>query len=131
MKKIVTGLVLVVVMGAVVLMTVGTAAAKPPAGQVCPEEGKVEVSGEQHEITGLAPGDVYCVKAGSVKQGYGAVPVTVGYDGKLSHPSGKAISHYSPLEVDEEPPSGDPPGDEPCPDEGWIRDDTGVCFLPG
>jgi hypothetical protein len=128
-KKVITSLVFVVVMGAVVLMTVGTAAAKPPAangpsnGKVCPEEGKVELGEDVYQITGLAPG-TYCVKAGSAKQGglNGAVTVEV-VDGTLSHPSGKAISHYSPLSVTE--PGGDP-GD--CPDD--VDPDTPGCQPP-
>lgn len=79
---------------------------------VCPEldSGKVDVSGEVHEITVTAPEGqligVYCVKAGSAKQGDG--PVTVAIDPgvtelTITHPSGKAISHYSLGYTDPEP----------------------------
>jgi hypothetical protein len=136
-KKVITGLALVAVMGAVVLMTVGTAAAKPPAAdgsaaaQVCPEDGKVEVSGEQHAITIEAPDGYaivsYCVKAGSAKQGCGAMShdLTEPASSVTIHgPCGKAISHYSVTYV--ELPT-DPPGGGECPEGQYWDESTGKC----
>jgi len=69
--------------------------------QVCGGD-KVDLSGEQATYTVTAPDGYlisgYCVKSGSVNQGDGPVYVGVNPSAQtvtISHPSGKAISHYS------------------------------------
>ena len=72
-------------------------------GQVCPalSTGHIPVKGELTTVTHHAPEGMaivsYCVKAGSINQGYGPeeVPVELATSVTISHSSGKAISHYS------------------------------------
>ena len=88
--------------------------ASTPNGQdTCPEEGKVEPGGQEATIEVTAePGYLiteYCVKAGSDESNVGSSGVeyvtveppsaTV----EISHPSGKAISHYTLFTVKAEP----------------------------
>lgn len=81
-------------------------AAVAAPGDVCGPlgSGKIDTTGDPFTVTLTAPaGQVitgYCVKAGSAKQGDG--PVYVELDPSqwassiiISHPSGKAVSHYS------------------------------------
>jgi hypothetical protein len=99
-------------LGAAVLLALGlyatasvmasAAPVAPTESGVCPEEGKVEVSGEQTSVTITAPEGMvitgYCVKAGSSKQGDGPSFVTLEEPATtvtITHVSGKAISHYS------------------------------------
>jgi len=64
--------------------------------------GKIDTSGEPHSMTVTPPAGMvitgYCVKAGSTKAGDGPVYTDLAKPvGKatFTHPSGKAISHYS------------------------------------
>ncbi|MFD6140885.1 LPXTG cell wall anchor domain-containing protein [Promicromonospora sp. NPDC060271] len=79
-------------------------------GATCPKDGKVDVEGEHVTLEVTAePGYLitgYCVKAGSDKQGDGPVDVVVDPPSAtvtISHPSGKAISHYTLVTVKAEP----------------------------
>ncbi|MEV0951389.1 LPXTG cell wall anchor domain-containing protein [Promicromonospora sp. NPDC050249] len=82
-------------------------AATPSGGEsTCPKDGKVDVTGEHTTLEVTAePGYLitgYCVKAGSDKQGNGPVDVVVDPPAAtvtISHPSGKAISHYTLVTV--------------------------------
>ncbi len=106
---------------AVVGATVSVAMAAPPPGQICGEgdSGKIDVSGENLTLTITAPaGNLisgYCVKAGSAKQGCGAVSFTVNplaASVTITGTCGKAISHYSVTYVNaphDPPPPHDPP----------------------
>jgi hypothetical protein len=124
----------------------------------CPKDGKVDVpKGEEPtsiEVTAESGYVIvgYCVKAGSDQQGDGPVEVVVDpptTSVTITHPSGKAISHYtvyyepvstpspSPSVPSEEPsvvpsdePSGEPtePGDEPS--EGSVAPETGATPSP-
>lgn len=99
-------------------------------GATCPKDGKVDVTGEQVTLEVTAePGYLitgYCVKAGSDKQGDGPVDVVVDPPAAtvtISHPSGKAISHYTLVTVKAEPtpePTPSEPSQEPSgePSEG-------------
>jgi LPXTG-motif cell wall-anchored protein len=98
--------------------------ATPSGGEsTCPKDGKVDVTGEQATLQVTAePGYLitgYCVKAGSDKQGDGPVDVVVDPPAAtvtISHPSGKAISHYTLVTVKAEPtpePSPSEPSQEP------------------
>lgn len=92
-------------------------------GATCPKDGKVDVEGEQVTLEVTAePGYLitgYCVKAGSDKQGDGPVDVVVDPPAAtvtISHPSGKAISHYTLVTIKAEPtpePSPSEPSQEP------------------
>lgn len=92
-------------------------------GATCPKDGKVDVKGEQATLEVTAePGYLitgYCVKAGSDKQGDGPVDVVVDPPAAtvtISHPSGKAISHYTLVTVKAGPtpePSPSEPSQEP------------------
>ncbi|MEU4388473.1 LPXTG cell wall anchor domain-containing protein [Promicromonospora sp. NPDC023805] len=92
-------------------------------GATCPKDGKVDVTGEQVTLEVTAePGYLitgYCVKAGSDKQGDGPVNVDVDPPAAtvtISHPSGKAISHYTLVTVKAGPtpePSPSEPSQEP------------------
>jgi hypothetical protein len=87
----------------------------------CPKEGKVDVGGEQTTLVVTAPEGFlitgYCVKAGSEKQGDGPVDVVVdppATEVTISHPSGKAISHYTLITVEAgSTPEPSEPGEEP------------------
>ena len=100
--------------------------ATPSGGEsTCPKDGKVDVTGEQDTLQVTAePGYLitgYCVKAGSDKQGDGPVDVVVDPPAAtvtISHPSGKAISHYTlvTIKVGSTPsPSPSVPGSTPSP----------------
>lgn len=92
----------------------------------CPEGGKVDVpKGEEPtsiEVT-ADPGYVivgYCVKAGSDQKGDGPVEVVVNPPKTtvtITHPSGKAISHYTvyyePTSSPSPTPTSTMPGEEP------------------
>jgi LPXTG-motif cell wall-anchored protein len=92
-------------------------------GATCPKDGKVDVEGEHVTLEVTAePGYLitgYCVKAGSDKQGDGPVDVVVDPPAAtvtISHPSGKAISHYTLVTVKAEPtpePTPSEPSQEP------------------
>lgn len=101
-------------------------AATPSGGEsTCPKDGKVDVTGEHTTLVVTAePGYLitgYCVKAGSDKQGDGPVDVVVDPPAAtvtISHPSGKAISHYTlvTIKVGSTPsPSPSVPGSTPSP----------------
>ncbi|MBA2643781.1 MAG: hypothetical protein H0U82_12760 [Actinobacteria bacterium] len=124
MKRLIASLAVLATCG-VVAMTVGVAFAAPPPGQLCPagDSGKIDTTGDPATVTITAPAGMviyqYCVKAGSAKQGFGAVIVTVDPPVNsltISYPGGKAVSHYSfwwrPGPPGHEPP---PPGHEPPP----------------
>lgn len=118
--------------GAMALLAVGLgtvpAAAAPVAleeltvtEQTCPKEGKVDVGGEQTEVTLAAPEgrliSGYCVKAGSEASGAGVHYVeldTPVAEVTISHPSGKAISHYTLVHVEGTAPE---PSEEPTVEE--------------
>jgi LPXTG-motif cell wall-anchored protein len=100
--------------------------ATPSQGeQTCPKDGKVDVTGERETLEVSAePGYLivgYCVKAASVKNGGGPVDVVVDPPATtvtISHPSGKAISHYTLVTVKVGPtpePTPSEPGQEPTP----------------
>jgi hypothetical protein len=120
-KKLIGALV-VLAASAVVVLTVGVAAAAPSASQICSagDSGKIDVSGDATTLTITAPDGFlitgYCVKAGSANHGLGAEfaavdPPAASVD--ISHSSGKAISHYSyTLEENEQPEC--PPEDLFC-----------------
>jgi LPXTG-motif cell wall-anchored protein len=92
-------------------------------GATCPKDGKVDVEGEHVTLEVTAePGYLitgYCVKAGSDKQGDGPFDVIVDPPTAtvtISHPSGKAISHYTLVTVKAEPtpePTPSEPSQEP------------------
>jgi LPXTG-motif cell wall-anchored protein len=99
-------------------------AATPSGGEsTCPKDGKVDVQGEQTTLEVTAePGYLitgYCVKAGSDKQGDGPFDAVVDPPAAtvtISHPSGKAISHYTLVTIKAEPtpePSPSEPSQEP------------------
>jgi LPXTG-motif cell wall-anchored protein len=99
-------------------------AATPSGGEsTCPKDGKIDVTGEHLTLEVTAePGYLitgYCVKAGSDKQGDGPVDVVVDPPAAtvtISHPSGKAISHYTLVTVKAEPtpePTPTEPSQEP------------------
>lgn len=101
-------------------------AATPSGGEsTCPKDGKVDVTGEHTTLVVTAePGYLitgYCVKAGSDNQGDGPVDVVVDPPAAtvtISHPSGKAISHYTlvTIKVGSTPsPSPSVPGSTPSP----------------
>ncbi|WP_207454626.1 hypothetical protein [Desertivibrio insolitus] len=90
--------------GAAVFNVALPAAATGPGDQVCSglDSGKIDTTGDPQSVVLKAPeGQVivrYCVKAGSAQQGDGPVYVTVDAPANqltITHPSGKAISHYS------------------------------------
>ena len=92
-------------------------------GATCPKDGKVDVKGEQATLEVTAePGYLivgYCVKAGSYQNGEGPVDVVVDPPAatvSISHPSGKAISHYTLVTVKAGPtpePTPSEPSQEP------------------
>jgi hypothetical protein len=89
------------------------------AEKVCPEEGK-KPGGNEQVITVTAPDGMvivgYCVKAGSVEQGDGAIDVVVDPPKtvvEISHPSGKEISHYTVFYEPAPSPTPTMPGEEP------------------
>lgn len=90
---------------------------------VCPEEGKVEVEGDQTSIVVTAPDGMvitgYCVKAGSGQQEEGTEyeyfdpPET---EVTVTHSSGKDISHYTVFYAPAPTPTPTPtPTEEPTP----------------
>ena len=118
MKKALSAVALLVACTAVVLAT-SVASAAPPVGQLCPQWDTGHLSAnDQQSYTVTAPAGqlivAVCVKAGSAQQGNGA-EITLFDPGvssvTISHPSGKAISHYSVLYDDKK----DPPCDEKDP----------------
>lgn len=89
--------------------------------KVCPEEGK-QPGENQLAITVTAPDGMvivgYCVKAGSVNQGDGAIDVDVDPPKttvEIKHPSGKEISHYTVFYEPAPTPEPTEPGTEPTP----------------
>jgi hypothetical protein len=108
------------VAGSLVAATGGAAMATGGSGQVCEglDSGKIDLTGENETHTVSAPDgkliDGYCVKAGSANAGDG--PRYVDIDPveslTLTHPSGKAISHYS-LSYTEADSTGDEPEAKP------------------
>ncbi|HJR94722.1 MAG TPA: hypothetical protein VJ807_04750 [Gaiellaceae bacterium] len=77
-------------------------------GQVCPNNDTGHISASTPSVTATAPDGKlisgYCVKAGSANQGLGPEFVTVDPAQKsvtITHSSGKDISHYSLIYVDE------------------------------
>jgi LPXTG-motif cell wall-anchored protein len=126
------------VMGASALLLAGlmaspaAAIAAPIAGapvattedvtKVCPEEGKVELDGDDASVDVTAPEGMlisgYCVKAGSGVQEQGPEDVVVdppAAEVTITHSSGKGISHYTLVTVEGPTPSPSPsvPGEEP------------------
>jgi hypothetical protein len=107
-------------------ITAAPIAATPGTGDeaTCPKDGKVDVSGEQETLVVTAePGYLitgYCVKAGSAIDGDGPVDVEVDPPAAtvtISHPSGKAISHYTLVTIQaEETPEETVPSSEPTPE---------------
>lgn len=108
-------------------VTLVPAAAAEPGSQVCPpgDSGKIDTPGAGSSLTITAPAGFliygYCVKAGSANQGLGPEFVSVDPPQKsvtISHSSGKGISHYSALyveESEEEPPPTTTEEEEPPP----------------
>lgn len=113
-------------------VTAGSAAADTPPAQpdveiaidepTCPKDGKIDVVGSHSSITVVAPEGTliagYCVKAGSIQQGNGPEHVVVNPPAEevtFSHSSGKDISHYTVVYVDEpiDDKAPPPPADEP------------------
>jgi LPXTG-motif cell wall-anchored protein len=98
--------------------TLGLAAGSASADEeaTCPNDGKIDVGGEQTSIVVTAPeGKLiagYCVKAGSANQGEGPEDHVVdppAAEVTITHSSGKAISHYRIIYVDVPPPTTQPP----------------------
>jgi hypothetical protein len=97
----------------------------PAAAQqaVCPglDSGKIDTSGDPGSVTVTAPEGYlisgYCVKAGSDESDAGVAFVTVSppqASVTISHPSGKAVSHYSySLVAIQTPPTTPPPTNPP------------------
>jgi hypothetical protein len=91
-------------------------------GDVCPEDGKVEVDGNHTSIVVTAPEGMvitgYCVKAGSGQQEEG--PEYVNFDPPvtevtITHSSGKDISHYTVFYAPAPTPTPTPTPTEPTP----------------
>ncbi|NHC24578.1 hypothetical protein G6553_15535, partial [Nocardioides sp. IC4_145] len=81
-----------------------TSVAAPSTDQVCAplSSGKIDTKGDPMAVTVHAPAGKmivgYCVKAGSAQQGNGPVTADLGkpvHTLTITHPSGKAVSHYS------------------------------------
>jgi hypothetical protein len=111
--------VTLLVMGSLAL-GIGPAAAQQA---VCPglDSGKIDTTGDPGSVTVTAPEGFlisgYCVKAGSDESDAGAAFVTVSPPSAsvtISHPSGKAVSHYSySLVAIQTPPTTPPPTTPP------------------
>ncbi|WP_423463159.1 hypothetical protein ACO229_25445 [Promicromonospora sp. MS192] len=120
--------------------------------ETCPEEGKVELDGEQTSVVVKAPDGMvitgYCVKAGADSSDAGVErvdlnpPVT---EVTIEPESGKGISHYTvfyaPAPTSSETPTPTPstPGEEPSPEPTVPTDEptepgtepTDATVLPG
>lgn len=114
---------------ALVVPVVGLApssVAAPSSDAVCAplDSGKIDVRGELQAVTPpIKPGKLitgYCVKAGSVNQGngpaYRTLPEPVPTYA-ISHPSGKAVSHYSLSYINAAPAPTTPAPTTPAPTE--------------
>lgn len=108
------------------LMVQAAAPAAQEDPQVCQglDSGKTDVEGEHTQIEITAPEGMliyaYCVKAGSTQQGNGPVYVVLDEPAEsviISHPSGKAISHYSVTYV---------PVEQPVIDLGIVKSHSGI-----
>ena len=89
----------------------------------CPKDGKIDTPDGPDSVTVTAPDGMliagYCVKAGSANQGLGPESFVVDPPVKeitFSHSSGKAISHYTVVYVDEPLDDKAPPPEDTQPD---------------
>jgi hypothetical protein len=117
LKKV--GLTITLVVMASLALGIGPAAAQQA---VCPglDSGKIDTSGDPASVTVTAPEGYlisgYCVKAGSDESDAGVAYVTVSppeASVTISHPSGKAVSHYSYSLVAIQTPPTTPPTNPP------------------
>jgi hypothetical protein len=114
------GLTITLVVMAALALGIGPAAAQQA---VCPglDSGKIDTSGDPGSVTVTAPEGYlisgYCVKGGSDESDAGVAFVTVSppqASVTISHPSGKAVSHYSySLVAIQTPPTTPPPTNPP------------------
>ncbi|MUK02289.1 hypothetical protein GM708_10335, partial [Vibrio cholerae] len=115
MNKRTTYLALAVTAGLTTMASPALATAGTTTDQVCDglSSGKIDTSGDPTTVTLTASvGEVitgYCVKAGSANQGDGPVyidldPAEYANSITITHPSGKAVSHYSYTTKPVEPP---------------------------
>lgn len=113
------GLTITLLVVASMGLGIGPAAAQQA---ICPalDSGKIDTSGDPASVTVTAPGGFlisgYCVKAGSDASDAGVEFVTVvppQATVTISHPSGKAVSHYSYSLVEVETPPTEPPPTTP------------------
>lgn len=100
---------------AILTAGMGSMASADHVSNHCPDHttGVTDTVGDPETVEYTAPAGFlvagYCVKAGSANQGDGPVFVTVDPPKKtvtITHPTGKAVSHYSVLLVPEETKPG-------------------------
>ena len=121
LKKV--GLTITLVVMASLALGIGPAGAQQA---VCPglDSGKIDTSGDPASVTVTAPDGYlisgYCVKAGSDESDAGVEFITVNppqASVTISHPSGKAVSHYSyslvPIQTPPTTPPTNPPKNPP------------------
>jgi hypothetical protein len=117
LKKV--GFTIILLVTGTLALGIGPAAAQE---EVCPalDSGKIDTPGEPTSVVVTAPEGFlisgYCVKAGSDESGAGVEFVTVDPPQEsvtITHPSGKAVSHYSYSLVEIETPPSTPPTTPP------------------